>query len=228
MAIEQPAYKRPNLTHGNRLAIELGTELYLDISGLGQHLKSALIGMEAGKFFIIRIPQTVSPTAVMGALVPNTRAVVRYLYHGIVFGFETHIIQATMAPIPLLLLAYPKEIAEKNIRKFRRINCFLPAVININEQTIEGTITDISSRGCNWHAKREKLGNANDLLDGHNMNLILDVQLPGIEDVLRLQGQERSVRKDDSMIDVGIEFTELDQQHHDTLTAFIKTAEELS
>ena len=183
--------------------------------------------MEIGKYFIIRIPKTVSPGTVMGALVPNTRTVVRYVYQGIVFGFETYIIQAIVAPIPFLLLAYPREFAEKNIREFRRINCFLPAVVTIDQQTIEGTITDISNRGCNWHAKRLKVGDANDLLDGHNKTLVLDVQLPGIEGILRLQGQERRVRKDDMIIDVGIEFTGLDKQHEDKLAAFMKTAEEL-
>jgi hypothetical protein len=210
------------------LPIELGTELLLDISGLGYHLKSTLIGLEAGNFLLAKIPFAIPPNIVSSALVRNTRVVVRYFFKGMVFGFECQINQAITHPAPLLFLTYPKSIEEHNIREYKRIHCFLPSKISIGERSIEGTITDISKKGCSWHTKRTKLNDNDDLFDGLNKTLAVELQLPGIKELLKIQGVEKNVKKDDENIDVGIEFSDTDSQHMGQLAEFIDTAEQLS
>ncbi len=114
--------------NGTRLAIELGINIKLNIQGLGQNLSSKFIGLESPQYIIVKIPAAVSHSTIVQTLVPNTRVVVRYVYNGTVFGFNTHILQAFFVPMYVLFLAYPKSITEQNIREHQRIACIFPAL----------------------------------------------------------------------------------------------------
>lgn len=92
------------------MAINIGTQFQLDISGIDKRLFSELVGMEEGKFLIVKMPEEYHQKN-MGSFVSNKKEiVVRYLENGVVYGFETYIMKAIYDPSELLFIDFPIKI----------------------------------------------------------------------------------------------------------------------
>lgn len=131
---------------GQRIEIELGTDLTLDIQGLEGKVKSNLVGLVPSEFLIIAAP--VGVTGIRQRLFEGNKVTLRYRQHGSVHGFETQIITMITKPKPMLILHYPQKSASVTLRKSARVYCFINCTLEIDNEEYPGTIMDISASGC--------------------------------------------------------------------------------
>jgi hypothetical protein len=167
-----------DLDVGRRIAIDFGTELQLEIDGVAGRVRSELVGMEHGKYLIVKTPTVAHLGGIGGKLYAGNRVVVRYVFGGSVYGFETSVIDAIATPVRVVFLTCPKVVNERNIRSNRRIETLLPARIALGDQSAEGTVTDISTSGCHFGTKMHKGAAPFVVKNAVDKDVELSVQLP--------------------------------------------------
>lgn len=137
-----------NRQHGLRLNMDIGTLLHINIQGVDGKIKSKLIGMEVWEYLIIKAP--VGYTGIRNKLVEGNRLVVRFLQEGSVFGFEAYILAVIDKPTTLLVIDYPRKIEEKSLREAKRLDCYIPCTLLVDQQPADGSVVDISASGCRF------------------------------------------------------------------------------
>lgn len=140
--INQSAKLKAACTPGLRVAIELG--------GLNEKAPSIVIGGEPSKYILLKEPMVHPRDKAIWSeyLYPGNDATVRYIFDGVASGFKTSIIKLINSPDKILFLKYPKLVETYNLRRHKRINCFLEAEILIGEQKTLAIVEDLSTSGC--------------------------------------------------------------------------------
>lgn len=131
---------------GLRLNMDLGTALQIEIQGLDAKIKTKLIGMENWEYLILKAP--VGYAGIRSKMVEGNKVVVRFVQEGSVYGFESFILGVTDKPTSLLIIDYPRTVAEKSLRQAQRKDCYITAAITIDGEESEGAVVDISKGGC--------------------------------------------------------------------------------
>ncbi len=213
---------------GKRISIESGTQLQIEIEGVAYRFKSVLIGMEPDEYLIIKTPMVPSDApfgSIKHKLFRGSQIVVRYLYKGIVFGFQSKLIEAIYTPIKLLFVEYPKIIEHHDLRSQVRVDCLLPAKIKIKDEEKHGVILDISKKGCRYRIKAledEKLPSIQ-----IDEKITLRLQFPGIEDEHLVSGKVKNISRDYQEMSLGIEFHEITPEVQNIISQYILAFKEL-
>ncbi|MEA2105010.1 MAG: flagellar brake protein [Candidatus Cloacimonadota bacterium] len=134
------------------MELKSGAILQLESNKLKKRVFSKLIGAKEGKYYIISSPkisdQSHSETDIESNFPPNSKLILRSLYGGAVYGFESTIIKIIHDPDILIFIEYPDEIEIYNLRKEKRIVVNIPAKIIISNENYTGTLTNLSNDGC--------------------------------------------------------------------------------
>jgi c-di-GMP-binding flagellar brake protein YcgR len=210
---------------GKRIAIELGTQLQVQVNGVDFNFKSNLIGIESNNYLIIDTPVTLPNISIKYKFYRGNKIVVRYLYKGTVFGFESELIDI-YSPLRLLFVKYPNVIEQHNLRSQERVDCFFPVKIKSSNGQIDGTILDISKGGCRCVAK----GNAKDkelLLIKIDEEITLRCNFPMTEGEQLVLGKVKAVKSDTKQMTLGIMFHKIEPELQDIIDKYILTIKEL-
>jgi len=210
---------------GKRISIEPGTQLQMEIEGVEYRFKSTLVGMEPDKYLIIKTPMAPPSISIQVKLFRGSQIVVRYLDRGTVFGFQTKLIEAISTPVRLLFIECPRVIEHYDLRSHERIDCFLPAKIRSRDKDKQGTILDISEKGCRFLIKALKGEKLPSLRTDEQISL--RCQFPGIEGEYVVSGKVKNIRRDEQEMALGIEFQETDPQVQNIIAQYISTIREL-
>ena len=202
---------------------EFGTEIQLEIDGVASRLQTQLIGIDTDRILIVKTPTMSQIGGINVKLFAGNRVIVRYVFEGVVYGFETAIVEAISSPLRLLFLAYPKLVTARTIRSNPRINTSLPARLKAGETGADGTVTDISISGCQLEIRRENLPATAKLEVDADVDLTL--QLPGVGGDFQIRGKLRSLRTGDRKVEAGISFGELEEQVQLAIDAYVKLAD---
>jgi hypothetical protein len=196
-----------SFTRSKRVAIEPGTQLQIEIGGIHYRFKTAFVGMVPDEYLIIRTP-SIPLHAPFGSikykLFPGNRILIRYLYTGKLFGFESKLIEAVFGAIKLLFIAYPKIIEDYDLRSEERLACFFPAKIGLKDQERHGVILDISRKGCRCLVKNQ--GDEKQLPVQIQDTVTLTFQLPGVEGEQVVSGEVKNITKDQQGMAFGVAF----------------------
>ncbi|MBI9113350.1 flagellar brake protein [Maridesulfovibrio ferrireducens] len=140
--MSQSAKLKAACTPGLRVAIELG--------GLNDKAPSIVLGGYPSKYVLLKEPMVHPNDKAIWSeyLYPGNEATVRYIFEGVASGFKTTIIKLINSPDKILFLKYPKRIETYNLRRHKRINCFLEAEVMIGKQKSLAIVEDLSSSGC--------------------------------------------------------------------------------
>ena len=132
--------------------LDVGLIIFLEPKGGSKNIryKSTLVGWKKEGAIIIDTP------FLNGAYVSlsfGCNCIVRYIYHGQAFGFETKVLKNINDPnFPLLFLAYPDEICKTSLREHARAQTYIPVKMEIliDRQIVglDGHILDLSVGGC--------------------------------------------------------------------------------
>ena len=179
----------------------LGTELILQIEGSDAQLRSSLVGMERGKYLIIRIPRTpgLEPSLMSGN---SIKAI--FLYDGTIYVFMSTILMSIQSPAPLFFISCPETMQRHELRKDLRMDCSIPAVI-LEKDKVEynGIITDLSASGCRVTIPNTAQIDAAFKIDGA---LELSCEMLGIERDSAIRGTIKNLAQDEKRIHIGLQF----------------------
>lgn len=201
------------------LAIDFGATVQLEIDGVEMRLQSQFVGMLPGKFVVVSVPSVSALGGVTVKLFCGNRVVVRYVHHGVVYGFETTIMEAISSPVRLLFLVYPRVINERSVRASQRVTTKLPAKLGLGDDAAPGTITDISARGCQFEIASDSL--PADFKGETDTETHLRLQLPGVVEEYEVSGQLKNVEKVGRLTRLGIAFAELDEQVQTSIEEYV-------
>ncbi len=207
--------------YGKRISLEMGIPIQMKVEGIGFPLQSSFVGMEIDQYLIIKAPPQF--TSVKFKFVPGLDIVIRYLYHGTVFGFQTKLIEYTHRPVKLLFLEYPRIIEQHDLRNQKRAHSLFPAKIKIKQKVNNGVIIDISNEGCRCHilaSPKEELPSAQ-----IDEKIILTCKFPGVHGDHEILGIIRNLKKSRKEIIIGIEFSQIEVEVHDHIIKYIYAVE---
>lgn len=204
--------------------MNIGTIFRLQVKGAKRRLSSELIGIEDGKYLIVKLPPLHTMENVSTLLIKGNEIAVKYMYKGSIVGFKSQIIDLIYNPFKLVFIEYPEKIDSYDFRGHKRVECFLPANIRIAEHKIEGCITDISKAGCLFDIEAPELEDCINMLELNN-EICVGFHLPGVEQELSATAKQRSIKKDNNSASIGIEFVNMDSEVQAKLFGFLAIAE---
>ena len=192
---------------------------YLDVQinhPVKVRLKAQLIGYDLGNYIVLKYPDVKRGGNYRDVLVEGNVVIARYLVEGKqgqCFAFRTTIRNITKYPEPFLILEYPKQIENRDLRMHQRHITHLPAVIMLNDNIededgakIKGIIGDISLKGCGFIFKSD-----NPKIKVKTRDVTIQIQSSSDTQV-KLQGSVCNSRYADGRVNVGIKFDEKDKQ----------------
>ncbi len=209
---------------GKRICLEIGLPIQLKLEGVAFPLQSVLVGMEIDEYLIIKIP--VQFANIKHKLFPGIDIVVRYLYQGIVFGFQTKLIEIISKPVKLLFLEYPRIIEHHELRSHKRAQSIFPATIRIKDKTNNGAIIDVSKNGCRCHMLSSRSEHLPPVQIDDEISIMC--KFPGVEGDHEVLGKIRNIKKSRNELIVGIEFLKLELEIHDLISQYIYAVEEFA
>lgn len=215
--------KESLMTFGRRIALDIGEKLQIEIEGISIPLESQVVGLEHEVFILIKTPRPY-PT-IMHKLHPNSYVIVKYMYEEKIFAFQAKIIESITKPFQLLFLEYPKVIQHLDLRDFNRIDCIIPALILVKNESKHGTIVDLSSHGCRVQIPIYP-GDSIPFI-GINDEVGITAKFPGVENDLQLSGNARNLRKSRHEIFLGIVFHGLSTHTQEKIGQYLADIEDL-
>jgi c-di-GMP-binding flagellar brake protein YcgR len=207
-----------NLLHGKILNIGLGTQLKVQLAGMDGHFKSIMIGMSPEEYLLIKLPMM---PGILAKLYQGNRAIVRYIYAGSVYGFSSTVLHFITKPSPLLFLNYPKSVEILELRESKRVDCFFPGRMKIEEKDFQGTIVDISAGGCQFSIDASGDVKVPQMEVGAAIDL--SFQLIGSQRPLAALGKVRTVSRGQGKVVVGIQFEALDPEILESIEGLVKS-----
>jgi hypothetical protein len=179
-------------------------------------IKMPLVGYELGKYILLKYPATNKTCSYQDVLVEGNVVIVRYLLEGErgeCFAFKTTIKQITQYPEKFLVINYPKNIENRQLRLHQRIVTHLPATITVNanhanqqDLQLNGIIEDISTKGCGFAFKAE-----NEKVKVNERDIFICVQHPSTGEI-KIPAKVCNSRNEQGKVSVGVKFYDNDKQ----------------
>ncbi len=217
------------LKHQVKLAAEIGTEMQVEITNLGNRIKLTMVGIVPGEYLLFQLPEKFTTKAAKStAFSADTIINVRSLSRGTAFGFNSTILGTSTTPDTLLFVKYPYKIQQQTIRKNQRVKCLLPATLTKNTMTINGTIADLSASGCHFQTQKSKLSAEEIKIIKSEESINIAISLPAIEGEKSISALIKNTFVDADKIQLGIEFEEIDQATMTMIENFINMSFDIS
>ncbi len=192
------------------------TEVILKFKGIKEELKSTLVGAKPGRCILLDPPlvHDIQPRFYL-----DRELEVRYTVNRTVYGFSVKVLGFVLSPFPLLFTSYPDEIRQVNLRRFVRISCFIPTIVDIYGKPYSGTMTDISVAGCKVIYKNNDLS-----IHRIHTQIKLSFNLPDSDKPFICHGNIRNVNLDSQQAAIGIVFGSMPKETLDAITGFMQSS----
>ena len=82
--------------------MNVGTTFRLQIEGTKRRLSSELVGIDDGKYLIVKMPPLHTMENVSNLLIKGNEITAKYMYKGTMFGFQSPIIDLIHKPFKLV------------------------------------------------------------------------------------------------------------------------------
>lgn len=219
----QKQQEKPQRTKGDKLALEIGTRMAVTLDSTQQgpegRIAADLVGMVHFEYIILRLPWV---PGLRSRLVGGASVTVRFVSNGELCGFQAPVITHIPKPSLLLFLEYPDVIEKLALRQHKRVQCALPVQLHSRRGDAHGVIADLSRGGCRM---------AVDVRGQQSLRqtvvedvIVLRVPLNSEGMPLAVTCTVRSVSFDANRMQVGLAFTEADNEFWSTLEGFLTTA----
>src|SRR5208283_1999757 len=205
---------------GRALNIGIGTRMQFQLGEKGQEFKAAgfLAGMISDEYLMIRVPAI---PGILSRLNEGDPIVVRYVYAGNVYGFNSTILNYVQKPALIVFLAYPAAVETVNLRKAQRVECLFTATVNTDRGDYKAVIVDINEGGCRVcldHGASESSSFDIDQTIG------LSFHLAGVVEEQVINGKIRVLKKDAQLSEMGIQFDQENEAVLNNVKQYIETA----
>lgn len=205
-------------TSGDRIALDIGARLKIELGTKDVALESTMVGMIRDRYLIMETP---TPREIFKqARLENQKLTIKYIHLGRLCTFTTSIVEMTDNPAPLLFLKYPSVIHYHELRRAKRTSIFIPCTMHPSiEEDYYGILVDLSSLGCLCRIKAR----GNDGLPHLDIDARVELRclLPGVNEDQQLQGVVKNLRKSANDLFVGLEFVELPNYISDVINNYL-------
>jgi len=196
------------------LALTPGQPVSLRASAEDRGGLATVLGCKSGEFFIVKPSPAQS---VKNGFEPDLPILIGLEIEGVLYQFESLVLNYLKHPTPVLFLSYPKSVETRVLRRYPRIKCLVPTVIEGRGVFCNGHLRDISRGGCRVVTSLREAG-----IDGaFSKGDEIDIRLP--MDDLRshtLPVQVRSTNREDGLLNLGLAFRSRSEASP-TVTRFI-------
>jgi c-di-GMP-binding flagellar brake protein YcgR len=236
MSVESQIPMQEMLNVGKSFLLPVGTRLQMEIGGIDIKLESSAVGLIPDDAIIIKYPVTGNLGSITHKLFKGNKVMIRYIYGGSVFAFQSEMLGSTSDPFRLIFIAYPSLIARHRLRKNSRVQCYLPAEMflkNKNDRDIipdigySGIVSDLSIQGCCFGMIRSSSNQTPPHIRIEGL-VAVQIQLPGIETKIELVGAVRRSELDANKMNIGIQFKEIDEDIKNRIADHILAIEQFS
>ncbi|MBY6094686.1 flagellar brake domain-containing protein [Ferrimonas balearica] len=160
--------------------------------------RTSLVGWRKDKYLVLRPSD--SQFHLFSA---QSYVILRYLVEGQIYAFKTRILTTTGNPEKLIFCYYPEQVTNLRLRQHVRYATRLFAQLELDNNSAEGLILDISASGCQFLPSQcDTLKQAS----GSKVNVVFPFLRQG-KDVLKIPAIIRNQRMLDSGMGLGIQFT---------------------
>ena len=196
----------PSTDQGIVFNAEIGGVLKVQLDEKAPRMPSKLVGMVPDQYVIITGPVDNHGA---GVLKEGATVTISTSNMGKRFTFESTVLRALEKPYKLCILSYPEEIGRLDLRKQKRIECFIPVILSCHEAEADGVIVDISTGGVKVTIDDPPADPA-DFCAKLGDHLV--IELPSIEmkDALRFQCEVRSTASDIDELTLGLQFVDME------------------
>jgi len=203
--------------------IDIGTQVYIEIEGVNFSVTSIFIGMLKDEFMIVTFPKRYK--SVKNKLFPNNKMVVKYLYDGSVYAFQTSVIESITNPIRALAIEYPKVVQQRELRIVKRNNVIIPSRIEAKKTEFTAVVFDISKKGCRFKYNDDK-SNLNSLREGDLLRVYC--RFPGVSEEIGAMACVRNVTREQGQLSIGAEFQNITKAFLTPLMHFLYAIEDFA
>lgn len=202
--IRQPVKTIPLKILGKKdFCLEIGVRLLVDFDALSITFKSSLVGIEHGRYLLIKAP---SPFGrVDHDLVEVDAMTIKSLYKGTIYAFRSRLLGMVSEPSKLMFIEYPKIIEHHELRSYKRFRCSIVTQAEIDRVEREGVIENISRGGCLCiiEVSSEHMKKLDPIL---NSPISFRCRFPGSKKEAIVSGEIKNARKTEEGTAVGVEF----------------------
>lgn len=201
--------------------IDIGTKVYIEIEGVNFSVSSVFIGMLRDEFMLVTFPKRYK--SVKNKLFAGNRMVVKYLYDGSVYAFQTNVIETITTPIKAIAMEYPKVVQQRELRVSKRNEVVIPGRIEAKQAEFKIVVFDISKDGLRFKYKENK-ADFNQLREDDILRVYL--KFPGIADEAGVMACVRNCARESGQLSVGAEFQDMTKNFLTPLMHFLYSIED--
>lgn len=203
---------------GQRLNIELGSRIRLEFDGVDAPLNGLFVGMEVNQFIIIKMPPG---TGLSNHLYEGKRVILKYVGAGKILGFRAKVLAYLFKKgLIVLFLSYPRSVESFDLRTSKRIDCYIPSSIKLNNQVFAGFVLDISTGGCRF-GFREVLPELLDILQA-SKHAVLIMDVLGVEEIQQIGCSTKNMQKVGNSIAVGLKFEDISDSVKEKVETYVR------
>ena len=169
-----------------------GSGFLFDFQKLSLQFQSLLVGIEHGRYLILKAPEPV----INQALEPSEigELIVKSLYRGTIYAFRSRLINMISHPSKLMFIEYPGKIKHHELRSHKRFRCSVVAQARIDIEERGAVIENISKGGCRCII--ETFSTDNNLSQSLVKGVVpFRCRFPGSKDEINFMGEVRNSRK---------------------------------
>ena len=211
------------LNKSEGIYIDIGTHVYLEIEGVNFSVTSVFIGMLKDEFMIVTLPKRYK--SVQNKLLTGNTIVVKYLFDGSVFAFQTSVIETITNPIKALAIEYPKIVQKRELRIIKRNSVVIPGRVEAKKIEVPIVVFDISRNGLRFKYNDNKQC-LNMLKDNDLVRVYC--QFPGMSEEVGALAVVRNVRRKQGQLSIGTEFQNISKTFLTPLMHFLYSIEDFS
>ncbi len=211
------------LNKSEGMYIDIGTKVYLEIEGVNFSVTSIFIGLLKDEFLILTLPKRYK--SVKNKLFPANKMVVKYLYEGSVYAFQSSVIELITTPIRALAIEYPKVVQKRELRIVKRNNVVIPGRVEAKKTEFCVVVFDISKNGCRFQYRDDK-SNIASLREGDIMRVYC--QFPGVPDEIGAMASVKNVSREKDRLSIGAAFQDMSKAFLTPLMHFLYSIEDFS
>ncbi len=184
--------------------LEIGIKLLIDSDAMAVSFRSALVGMEHGKYLLLKAPGQLSKMD--HDTFQTEDLIIKSLYKGTIYAFRSKLISIIYKPSNLIFIEYPQRIEHHELRSHKRFKCNFVAHTEINKKDRSAVIENISIGGCLCTV--ETCLTENNLLQSLKKNDAIPFRchFPGSLGEVSFKGEIRNTQKKSNELVVGIKF----------------------
>lgn len=188
---------------GDGAVVEVGSGLRVEVEGIDFVFTSRIIGTFETDDVLISLDPRMEHFE--NRLEPGMVFSASYLAEDVYHQFRARFERLITDPIRAIVLNTPDEVINIEQRMLPRTPCSVPVRVDIRK-TLEGTISDISPKGCRIEMP---IGENTDIPLESGERVRLRLRAPGSQHGYIVEGQVRNVVNNDVVREAGVRFDNL-------------------